>query len=220
VKPARCLPIAALLLLCGCSSQTSIWGQYFQILRESYRNSTGGNVVTMEQAAAIPYSSMAYRVDGASEALLVLATQTGGELLWTAASRVVVLTRDGRIVRSVGMPHDRGSLNAAAGQTLPSPVQALRGAYRSVRVMDFPDLNLYGVRLNCVSTAKGRQLVRILGTGLLTTRVDEACESRTPRWSYTDSYWLDSDSGFVWQSLQNLHPSGTKVQIKILRPPE
>jgi hypothetical protein len=50
--------------------------------------------------------------------------------------------------------------------------------------------------------------------------VEESCESRTPRWSFTDSYWIDAESGFVWQSVQHTHPSGTIVQIKILRPPE
>lgn len=214
------LPLAAALLLAGCSSQNSIWSQYFQVVRESWRNSTGSGQITMEQAAAIPYATLAYRVDGSSEMMLVLATNNNGDLLWTAASRVVFLTRDGRILRSVGLPHDRGGMNPQARETLPPPAQALRGAFSSARVADFPDVNLHGVRLTCVSAVKGRQIVTILGTALATTRVDETCESRTPRWRFTDSYWVDADSGFVWQSLQHLHPSGTTVQVKILRPPE
>ena len=58
-----------------------------------------------------------------------------------------------------------------------------------------------------------------LGTAIPTTRIDERCESRSPRWSFTDSYWLDSESGFAWQSMQHVHPKGTIVQVKILRPP-
>jgi hypothetical protein len=221
VKALPLLPLAAALLLSGCSSQSStLWGQYLQVLRESYRQTTGGGRVTMDQAAAVPYASVAYRADGGSERMLVLASDTNGDLLWTAASRVVLLTRDGRLLRSIGLPHDRGGLSPQAGSTLAPPVAALKAPYRSVRLADFPDLSLYGVTLNCVTTARGRANVMVLGTALVTTRVDETCQSQRPRWSFTDSYWLDADSGFVWMSMQNVHPSGTRLQIKILRPPE
>jgi hypothetical protein len=208
-----------MLLLCGCSSQTNTWGQYFQILRDSWRNSTENSVIKLEQAAAIPYASLSYRVNGSSEMMLVLATVNNGEQLWTAASRVVLLTHDGRILRTVGLPHDRGGLASQTRTPLPPPAQALQSSYRSARIADFPDVGLHGVTLACVTSARGRQLVTILGTAMSTTRVDEVCQSRDPRWSFTDSYWVDAETGFVWQSLQHLHPSGTTLQVKILRPP-
>jgi hypothetical protein len=216
----RILPLAALLLLAGCSSQTSIWGQYSQLLRESWRNSTGGGIVTMEQAAAIPDATLADRVDGSSELLLVLATDSDGDLLWTSASRVALVTRDGRILRSVGLPHDKGGMSGPAGAPLSPVAAALKAPYRSTRIADFPDIGRYGMALTCTAAARGRQLVTVLGTAIVTTKVEERCESSNPRWSFTDSYWLDPESGLVWQSLQNTHPSGTRVGIKILRPPE
>ena len=220
MKVRHLLALAAATLLCGCSSQTSIWSQYVQVVRASYRNWSGQGVVPMEQAAAIPYASLAYRLNGGSEAMLVLATDANGDQLWTAASRVVFQTHDGRIRRSVGLPHDLGGLVPLAQESLPPPAQALRGSYSGSRIADFPDIGVHDMRLNCVTAAKGRQIVTILGTALVTIRIDETCESRTPRWSFTDSYWVDADSGFVWQSRQHLHPSGTVVQVKILRPPE
>ncbi len=221
MKPLRYLPLAALWMLVGCSSQDKIWGQYFQVVREGWRNSTGNGQVTMDQAAKIPYASLSYRVNGSSEAMLVLATDSNGDLLWTAASRVVLMTRNGRIMRSVGFPHDRaGMTSESVSAPLPPPGQATQRAFRSVRLADFPDASLYGVRLTCVSTQRGAEMVTILGTQVATRRVDETCESRSPRWSFTDRYWVDAQSGFVWQSLQHLHPAGSIVQVKILRPPE
>jgi hypothetical protein len=175
----------------------------------------------LEQAAEIPYATLAYRINGNSEVMLVLATENSGDLLWTAASRVVLLTREGRILRSVGLPHDRAGMTAESVRApIPAPAQALKASYRSVRVADFPDAGLHSVRLSCVSTARGLEMVTILGTALPTRRVEETCESRSPRWSFTDQYWVDASSGFVWQSLQHLHPAGPTIQIKILRPPE
>jgi hypothetical protein len=220
VKSRLFLPVVAALILAGCSSQANLWSQYFQVLREGWRNSTGQGTVTIEQAAAIPYATLAYRLNGSSERLLVLATNTNGDLLWTAASRVVMQTRDGRVQRTVGLPRDRGSLSAAPSAPIPAPGQALRASYRSVKFADFPDAGLYGVQINCLTKAGGREMINILGTAISTTRVDESCESNTPRWRFTDSYWVDAESGFVWLSLQHLHPAGGTLQIRILRPPE
>ena len=218
---SRGIAAAASLILTGCSTQASVWGQYWTVIREGYRNSTGGGVVTLEQATAIPYASLAYRVDGSSEQILVLATDTNGDQVWTAASRVVLLTRNGRIVRSVGLPHDRNDIRGLqAGAVIPAPAMALRATYRDIRQADFPDIGLYSVSLNCVAQQRGRQVVNILGTAMATTRIDERCESQSPRWSFTDSYWLDTETGFVWQSVQHLHPKGPAVHVKILRPPE
>ena len=65
--------------------------------------SFGNGRVTRDQAAAIPYASMGYRLDDGIRALLVLATDANGEQLWTSAAHVVIVTRDGRIVRTVGL---------------------------------------------------------------------------------------------------------------------
>ena len=213
--------MAALLALGGCSSQTTIWNQYFQVVREGWRNYSGSGRVTLEQAAQIPYATLAYRVDGGSEEMLILATSTNGNLLWTSVSRVVLMTRDGRVQRSVGLRHDRGGMSPENGSSsLPPPAQALRQPYRSVRLVDFPETGLHGVRVTCTTVARGTEMVTVLGSALLARRVDESCESNRPRWSFTDRYWVDADSGFVWQSLQHLHPSGPILHVKILRPPE
>jgi hypothetical protein len=215
----RIFAAAGTILLGGCNSQGSVWSQYFEFLRQGYHSSVGSGLVSMEQAAEIPYATLAYRVDGSSERMLVLATDTSGVLLWTAASHIVLLTKDGRILRSVGLRNDRSDLRSQTGGAITPLTEALKGPYRSTRQADFADLGLYGVVLNCITQQRGRQLINILGTALATTRIDERCESRSPRWSFTDSFWLDTESGLAWQSLQHLHPKGTVLQIKILRPP-
>jgi hypothetical protein len=210
--------VTALLAAGGCSSEQSVWRQYFQLIRQGVSGGFGSSTVSRDQAASIPYASLGYRVDGGGQALLVLATDTNGEQLWTAASHVVLLTRDGRILRSVGLPHNR-TMMPQAGAVLPSLHDALKAPVRSTRLVDWPDLGTYSVPLSCLATARGSQLISILGTNLVTTRVDETCQSANPRWSFTDNYWLDADTGFVWRSTQHLHPAGSTVQIDILRPP-
>lgn len=207
------------LLLQGCGTTPSHWDQYFTLMRQSVQASFGTQSISLDQAAAIPYATLGYRINGGSQAMLVLASDTNGDLLWTAASRVVFLTRGGRLVRTVGLPHDRAGMTPQNGQSLPALGDAIRGAYRSSRMLDMPSTGTYA-SVSCTTSAKGRQLIRVLGTGIPTVRIDEVCVSRNPRWSFTDSYWIDPDNGFAWRSIQHLHPSGVTVQIDVLRPPE
>jgi len=205
----------SLLLLTGCGTQ-SPWQEYFQVVRQSLGG--GALKVTLEQAGSIPYASLGYRIDNSPQAMLVLATDANGDLLWTARSRVVLVTRDGRVLRSVGLPQDRATTTFQQGATPPGAARS--GAFRSSRIIDLPDIGAYSVTLNCTTASRGRQMVNILGTALATVRVEETCQSENPRWSFTDVYWVAPDSGFVWRSQQHLHPKGGVLDIEILRPPE
>jgi hypothetical protein len=213
------------LLLAGCRTSSedpateSNYQQLFKLARQSFDAAFGQVRITREQAAAIPYASMGYTVNDGNEAILVLATDSGGELLWTSASHVVIVSRDGRIVRTVGLGTDLGGLTARSQDAPRAPAAALKGPFASTRLEDFPDLGLYGVIVSCRAVAKGRETIQVLGQAIATTRVDEACESRTPSWSFVDSYWVDGDNGLVWRSRQHINPEGGEIETEIFRPP-
>jgi hypothetical protein len=216
----RSLAVAAALLLTGCNSANdSTYMQYYQVVKQSVSASFGDSSITRAQAAAIPYASMGWRLDGGQENLIVLATDTGGDRLWTSAAHVVLLTHDGRILRTVGLPHDIAATTPANGQILPSPADVRNGAYVSTRLVDFPDIGHYGVAITCRTAPAGHETITILGQQLDTLKAVEACRSNTLDWSFKDSYWLDPSSGFVWRSVQHLHPKGETIETEILRPP-
>ena len=79
--------------------------------------------VTRDQAAAIPYASLGYSLDDGNQSILVLATDTNGELLWTSPSHIVIVTRNGRIVRTLGFAHDLSGLTTPGG---PPPARSRR----------------------------------------------------------------------------------------------
>jgi hypothetical protein len=211
------LPALLLLLLAGCSSGgQSAYSDYFTLVRQSVSNGIHGARVTRAQAAGIAYASMGYRIDGGDENILVLATDSNGDQLWTAASHVVLLTRQGRIARTVGLAHD---LTAMTGNDLPPLSAALKQSFTSTRTADYADSGRYGVPLTCTAVAKGRQTIKILGQAIPTNRIDESCVSATLNWSFTDSYWLDPDSGLAWRTRQHIHPKGGMLETEIFRPP-
>lgn len=218
----KCLTVAALaLIVSGCDSTgTSDYSLYFQALRQSFaaglRTPTR---ISKAQAAAIPYASMGYRVNDAPEQLLVLATDTGEERLWTSGQHVVLVTRNGQIVRTVGLTHDLTSLVPGQNSLMSISTQGTHQHIRSVRLEDFADLGIYGATVSCISSAQGRQTIVILGRGITTEKVDEACRSEILNWSFTNSYWIDPKTRMVWRSIQHVSPTGEKVETQLLRPP-
>jgi hypothetical protein len=217
----RGLAGATLLLLAGCSSADSgntNYAQFYQLVKQSVSATFGTVRVTRDQAASIPYASMGYSLDGGNQMLLVLATDSGRELLWTGPSHAVIVTRDGRIVRTVGLGHDLAGLTTP-GTAAPAPAAASRGSFTSSRLEDFPELGLYGTLVSCRARLVGRQTIQILDQAITTNRVDEACQSQRPDWSFVDSYWVDPDNGLVWRSRQHIHPKGAEIETEVFRPP-
>ena len=222
-RAGKVLAAGILASLAGsCSSAGSgntNYAQFYQLVRQSLSASFGKIRVTRDQAASVSFASMGYSLDGGNQAMLILATDAGGELLWTSGAHVVIVTREGRIVRSLGLGRDLAGLTTPSGSTTPPLSVALRTSFTSTRLEDFPDLGLYGIQVSCRSHMVGRQSIKILGQSVAAVRVDESCHSNQPDWSFTDNYWLDSDSGLVWQSRQHVHPQGGTVETEIFRPP-
>ena len=217
----RLAAFALSLLLGGCSSTgSSDYGQFYRALRQSMTASFGNGRITKDQAAAIPYASIGYRLNDDAEQLLVLATDSNGEQLWTSASHIVIATRGGRIVRTVGLPANVSAVTPGSGQILPPLSAALSGTVSYSRLEDLPDSQVYGLTLACKILYRGRQTIVILGRGISTAKIDESCANRALNWSFTDSYWLDADSGLAWKSIQHISPKKGKIEIEILRPPE
>ncbi len=220
IKRAACGALG--LMTAACSSGNSgnnSYAQFYQIMRQSWSASFGKVRVSREQAAAIAYASLGFTLNGGNQNLLVLATDSGGDLLWTSAAHVVIVTRDGRIVRTVGLGDDLSGVTTRDERALPAPAAAIRAPFTSSRLEDFPELGLYGVLVACRASLVGRQSIRILGQVIATFRVDETCHSRRPDWSFTDSFWVDGESGLVWRSRQHIHPKGAVVETEIFRPP-
>lgn len=216
----RLAAFALSLLAGGCSSSgTSDYSQFYRVLRQSAAASFGHGRVTRDQAAAIPYASMGYRLNGGSEQLLVLATDSNGEQLWTSAAHIVIAMRSGRIVRTVGLPSNVSAVTPAAGKTVPALTAALSGTVNYSRLEDLPDSRIYGGRLSCKAVYRGRQTIVILGHGITTAKIDENCSAAFMNWSFTDSYWLDVESGLAWKSIQHISPKTGKIETEILRPP-
>ena len=109
--PRRIAALACTALLAACSSDGSgDWRALLQVARTSWEGRDAA--VGLNEAAAIPYSTLGVRLNEGREQILILALDSNGERLWTSSSRVAITTRNGRIVGTAGFGTDLSGFGA------------------------------------------------------------------------------------------------------------
>lgn len=207
------------MFLSACNAP-KINTQLSQLARQTFSSSEAGRNITIKEVASIPSASIGYRVGNTNEKILLLSSQTSEDRLWTSANNVVFVTREGRIVRTVGLAHNFSAYDVSRSKSVPSPAQALKAPFISSRIVDYPDLSAYGSLISCNARASGRQVVTILGKKRELARVDEDCRGESLDWSFKDSYWIEPEAGFVWRSIQHTHPKLDPIGMQVLRRPD
>lgn len=209
-------PLVLAIGVAGCSSDSgSDWSSVLTMVKGYWR---GAETVNLQEAATIPYASIGVRIGDGSQVIFVLASDTVGERLWVAGQRAALTTREGRIVRSAGLGHDLTGFVPTPGLFATGP-----GGWNNRRVewsVDYSDTRTYSLQIQCNDRTAGPEAITLLGKAIQTMRVDENCEAPLTGWQFTNTFWVDPESGFVWRSIQHLRPDLDAIEIQTLRPPE
>lgn len=208
----RIVSLLPLLFLAGC--QNSDLSELADIAYTSITATP--QKISRDQAAAIPYASMGLELGDTAQVILVLGTESGNELDWFAGDQVFLRTRNGRIVRTVGLPYDLGGLR----QLNPGGGAAQTAAASSAAQysFDFPDLGIFDATAQCTTRDAGNAMVEILGSQLATRHIIEHCAVPDMRWNFDNDYWTDPMTGYVWRSSQHIHPDSPPVVLQVFRP--
>jgi hypothetical protein len=201
------------VFLTGCAGDSDI-AQTTNVIWQSIRGS--GSKITREQAAAVPYATMAIALGNSSQALLTLGTSTAGELDWYTGQQLFVATRAGRIIRTAGLPYDLGGRHVRQTRATPSAIGT--ASPPEIVTLDYPDLGIFDALLSCESRNFGEDNVEILGASILTRHVVERCEVAVLHWKFDNDFWLDRATGYVWRSRQYIHPKSPAIVLEVLRP--
>lgn len=175
--------------------------------------------ITLEEAAGVPYSSLGFQIGNGRESMLILAEAIGGGFLWTASSRVSLLTKEGRILRSSGFKWNLSDVKFFDHDPVGGGLQHGAPQKSFIRVADFNDIGRYGVPITARFTSWTPTTIEILGHPLKTIAVVEDCNCDSIDWEFQNTFWADAETGFVWKSIQNIHPNLDPITLEILRPP-
>ena len=209
----RFLSIPLFLLLTACMQDSDVV-QAGTFLLNSFDKSA--EKIPRERAAAVPYATMGMALGSSAQALLVLGTITQDELDWFAGEQVFIRTRNGRVIRTAGLPYDLGGLRDLSTNSIP-PGSAISSAPHQFS-LDFPDLGVFGATAQCSLKDAGDDSIEIFGSRIPTRHVIEHCTVQVLRWNFDNEFWQDRTSGYVWRSSQHIHPKSPPLILEVLRP--
>lgn len=169
---------------------------------------------TPESVASSPYYQLQVNTPG-GEAILVLAKTEQGRLGWYGKAGDIVFTRDGLVVKTVGLPQDLDGSTFPGRDPFHEGLQHLTAPVDYVRRMDWSPGYRYGNVLRGHLVPGATEDVDILGTVHRLRRIDEQLSASGI--DMTNRYWVDPADGFVWKSRQHVAP-GYPVETIQLRP--
>jgi len=201
----------ALALLAGCSSVSR--GSL-----ESVRLAVRGETVhpTAASVAATPYFQLQVNAPG-GEAILILASVKQGQLGWYGGGHDIVFTRDGLVVKTVGLAQNLDDSAFPSGNPFQAGLQRLDGPVDYTRRMDFSPGYRYGVVMQAHLEPRALEDIEILGTVHRLRRIDEELSAPGMGMHMTNHYWIDPDDGFIWKSKQYVAP-GFPLELIQLQP--
>ena len=202
--------LAFVVFLSGCAGDSDV-ARVGKFLIGTLNGS--GEKIPRERVAAVPYASMGLALGSNPEVLLVLGTTVADEQDWFAGESIFLATRQGRIIRTAGLPYDLGGIRSISNNS--GGMGAMGPVFQTI---DFPDLGIFGAPLKCSSQVMGDESVEILGASIPARHIVEHCEVAALRWTFDNHFWEDPATGTVWRSSQYVHPKSPPVILEVLRP--
>jgi Group 4 capsule polysaccharide lipoprotein gfcB, YjbF len=179
--------------------------------------------VTQPQVAALPYASMLAKIGKGPRSLVVLAEQDGDTLRWISADQAVLVTRQGRILQTAGLRAAGQSVDLTGtrfdvgGDRLGQLPEQLDGAVGR-RLIDLASRFRHGVPVHSRFAVAGPEQITILDRVIPTVRVVEHNDCPLLKWQFDNTWWIDPQTGFVWQSVQWITPDMPVLETRVTKP--
>lgn len=168
---------------------------------------------------AIPYASLGVQLEGGLKTILVLAHYDADRLIWVSANRESLVTRHGRVVRTVGLSVDLMGVWAEGHDPLREPASDPAAPYRDRRDYQAGSEFEPGVSLASSLRFAGTEEIEILERRQVLDRWTETVEVPKWKWRRENRYWIARDDGYVWRSVQWLHRDLPPLVLETLKKP-
>ncbi|MDB5988126.1 MAG: YjbF family lipoprotein [Nevskia sp.] len=180
-----------------------------------------GYPLSVAQIRALPYASLGARFGGGGSVVMVLATYDGNDLHWVSADRAILVTRDGRLIQTVGLARDLRATQYVAADPLQQIFRSgsTEAAPKVWRYIDMSNKDAFGVVVESRYSVLGAETISILGTQHQTMRVRERIQVPSWRWSTDNMFWIDQQTGKIRRARQQYCPEVAVIEYEILKPP-
>lgn len=208
-----CLVIPTLLSSCGTNSNIAVAEKTIRAALFP----PSEPAISREQISKLPYAMITARVGKGPPAVLVLADNSDGARQWMATNAVSIVTRNGRLIRTVGFPHDMRDLRFIGIDPLAGSPQRLVGTANYKITLSLDQSNNRSLLLDCSLSMIGPEKIEIVELIFETVRLEETCISDKQK-NISNTYWVDAFDGYVWQSRQRWDRDQPAISLSVLKP--
>lgn len=215
-RAGRCLLIGPIVVLAGCAASTP-----FNLAFDSLHLAlTGGNnpAITRATADRVPYASMLVAVGNARPALVVLANANDLQRSWVSADKTMLITQSGRLIKTVGFKNNLVGVHSLMTDPVQTGLHRIGHGSRYSRSVDLMPGYHIGAQAESEFHRGDVEAITILGITRQLLHVTETLRLPELRFQARNDYWVDPNTGFVWQSRQHLGPDLPPVFLAIAKP--
>jgi hypothetical protein len=166
----------------------------------------------------LPYASIAAKIGKGPKSLLILWRQDRGDLHWLSADDAAIVTRNGRIVKTAGLPETLLETRSLSTDPVGAGLESGNQNTIYLREVDLSPPPQFGLLIESKIREIGPRTISIADIEFDTVLFYEHCTARTLNWSFTNRYWVDPADGFVWRSEQTIARGFPPIEVEILKP--
>lgn len=209
---------AAALSVGGCGTAGPVFGD----AATTMRNLVVGppeTPIPRATVATLPYATITAKVGDLPRGLMGLMRIDGADLHWAASNRVAVVTRRGRLIKTVGLPQDLRDMRVVGVDPLGAAPHQLSKPVSYARQLDLAHPDYFELTVDSELTPIGPRKITILEIEFDTILLRERNSARTLRWRFENQFWVDPVDGFVWKSAQHIGREIPILNIEVAKPP-
>ena len=209
---------ATALNLGGCGSAVPVFGDAATTMRNIVLGPPE-TPIPRSTVATLPYATITAKVGDLPRGLMGLVRVDGADLHWAASNRVGVVTRRGRLIKTVGLPQDLRDMRMVGEDPLAAAPHQLARPTSYVRQLDLAHPDYFELPVDSELTLIGPRKITILEIEFDTILLNERNSARTLRWRFENQFWVDPVDGFVWKSAQHVGRELPPLNIEVAKPP-
>jgi hypothetical protein len=172
-------------------------------------------VFTSEKIKQLPYASAYVRINEGPQIFVVLAfaepnTKTGvTQYKWMSSDRAVIVTENGRIVKTIGL----------YGDNLQGIQRDLQTPTTAKVTYDWMPQYRYGYQGTATVLSAGKESLQTVITSYQTEKFIETVTFDAIDAKLVNTFWKESTSGRVIKTVEHIGPEMTKIEMTILKYP-
>ncbi|MGL5345677.1 MAG: YjbF family lipoprotein [Plesiomonas sp.] len=207
----RKLALLSLISLVGCSTTTSNTGETIRYALFGADDIT----VTKAHVSELPYASAYLKIGDNPRVFVVLAYVNGEDFSWLTADNVMIITRHGRIIKTVGLENDLVSLiNESTDPLAAKPTT--KAEWQAIAEWQQRYVSGYQMKGRIIQHEK--ETLDLVANQILVNRFEEKITLMPSSTCWTNTFWRDSSTGQVVKTQQQLGPNMPVIELTILKP--